>query len=694
MDNNAMSGVTGNVVQAATIVGGVHIHATDEARSVPRQLPALARGFTGREPLLATIDEAMGNTPPDTVPVVVLSGMGGVGKTALAVSWASAAAERFPGGQLYVDLRGYGPDEPLPPGEVLGGFLRALGMAPEWMPTDTGQRASTFRSLVAGRQVLVLLDNARDAEQVRPLLPGPGSSVIVTSRSPLTGLVVTQGATPVPVDVLGTEEALALLRTLLGPQGEEEPHTVATLARHCTHLPLALRVVAGLVRSVPARPLAEVAATLIDEHRRLDSLDVGDPRTAVRTVFSWSYHRLPAHQARMFRLLGRVPGATAPKQALAALAGVSLAVADRLLEALAEAQLVTATANHRIGMHDLLRLYASELVERDDGDERFEATTRLFDHYLHGTDQADRLLTPNRFRIPLEGLPREVPSFPDQDAALAWMVAEQEVLTGLLQLEDYRLDVRSWQLAYTMRGYFFLTKDWDAWIRTHELALTATVRLKDRKAEASTRNNLSMALLERGSVEAAERHCWAALQIFDDLGDLRGAGNALGNCAWVLHRRGDHEGALEQVTRALGNYHRCGARTNAGITLRSIAIFETALGRYEIAIRHIHEAMAIFEERSSLLNMAMALNCLGETHHQSGDLRAADQAHEEAITLARAQGSAFEEARAHHGRARVAVLFGDHEQAVTEFEAALELFTRLSAFEGEEVAAELTRLRP
>ncbi|WP_439656129.1 ATP-binding protein [Lentzea sp. HUAS TT2] len=691
MQSNEVANASGTVVQAGTIRGDIHVHSAP-VTPVPRQLPALPRGFTGRGQVIAAIDDATADASPDTVPVVVLSGMGGVGKTATAVAWARAAAERFPGGQLYVDLRGHGPEELVSPGEALAGFLRALGVAPERTPLDTGERAATFRSLVAGRGVLVVLDNAQDAEQIRPLLPGPGSAVVVTSRRPLNGLVVEQGAVPVPVDLLSEEESLALLRTLVGRRVEEDPSAAAELVRLCARLPLALRVVAGRAQLMPGRPLTELVDTLADTHNRLDSLDVGDPRTAVRTVFSWSYERLPADQARVFRLLGLVPGATTSRRAVTALAALPAASAERALTALTEAQLVTESADRRIGMHDLLRVYATELVEQDDPDTRSDAGARLFDHYLHAAEQADRLLTPNRFRIPLDGRPRETPDLPDRAAALRWLTAEQDVLTGLCQLPDVRLDTRRWQLAYTLRGFFFLTKNWEAWVRTHELALYATERLGDRAAEASTRNNLGAALLERGTPAEAEHHYQVALRIFEELGDLRGAGNARGNLAWVLHDRGDHAGALEQLELALEHYRRCNARTNAGITLRGMAIFEAALGRYEEATTHLYEAMEIFEERSSVLNMVMALNSLGEVRTASGDPRAADEAYERAITLARSQGSTFETARAHRGRGKAAVLLDERDRAMVELRAAFELFTELSAPETAEVAAELAAL--
>ncbi|HEX6340542.1 ATP-binding protein [Umezawaea sp.] len=679
MTSNSMSGVSGNLVQAGAIAGGVHFHAPSEVTRTPRQLPAPPRGFGGRDALLAAVDRAVFDAPAGTVPVVVLTGMGGVGKTALAVSWAHRAADRFPDGQFHVDLHGFGAEQPSDAGEVLGSFLRALGVEPENLPVGTEERAALFRSRLSERRVVVVLDNARDEEQVRPLVPGAGSCVLVTSRANLTGLVVDHGAVPLAVDVLAEAEALDLLATLVGDRVRDEPEAAAECVRHCAGLPLALRVVAGYASYQPDVPLADLVAALADERSRLDALDSGDPRTAVRTVFSWSYRRLPPDAARLFRLLGLVPGADVGRAAVAALADVPVRGVNRLLAVLFQAQVAVDAGRGRVGMHDLLRVYAAELAEEGDREERRTALVRLFDHHLHGAAQADVLLSPRRFRVALDGSSTPVEGLDSRESALDWMTAEHEVLAALFQVGGPELDARRWQLAYTMRGYFFLTKDWDTWVRTHRTALAATQRLGDLAAEASTRNNLGLALLERGDPEAAGPHYLRAQEIFEQVGDLRGAGNAMGNYAWILHGRADHEGALEWATRALANYERCGARTNAGITLRGIAIFEAALGRFPEAVNHLHDAMAVFEERSSPLDQLMAHNSLGEVHCQAGNPTAAAAAHHNALARAVEQGSRFERARAHRGLARAAQQSGDHDQAKTELRTAADLFTALNA---------------
>ncbi|MET8758811.1 tetratricopeptide repeat protein [Lentzea sp. NPDC004782] len=692
MTHNVVSGTaSGVVMQAGTITGDVHLHAPPGGHSVvPRQLPPVPRGFTGREDVLAALDAAVNDVAgarPGTAPLVVVSGMGGVGKTTVAVCWAHRVMGDFPDGQLYVDLSGYGVGAPVAPGEALGAFLRALGAPAETVPAEVAERTAMFRSMVSGRRMLLLLDNARSEDQVRPLLPGTGScAVVITSRANLTGLVVDHGAEQLRLDVFSEQEALEALHTLIGPRLRTEQEAAVDLARRCAYLPLALRIASGLVLNAPDASVAELVEELSDEHARLDVLDTGDdPRTAVRSVFSWSYRQLPADAARLFRLLGLVPGREFDRRAVAALLDVPVTAASRTIGVLARARLVRERSQGRVEMHDLLRVYAAELVrQEDDEEERGPATKRYFDHHLHTADLADRLLTPHRFRVDLQGEPRHTHNFGTRDEALAWLNAGRDTFLGLLRADDHELDARRWQLAYTLRGYFFLTKDWDAWVGTHELALTATQRLGDRRAEALTHNNLGMALLERGDGTGAESHYVRARELFEEIGDVRGVSNALGNEAWVLYHRGDHAGALDVAARALANYRQLQAHVNVGITLRGMAIFAAALGRFAESREHLAEAMELFTRTGADLDVVMALNCLGEVHEQAGEPQHSAHAHRQAAALAEGLGSTFELARAHAGLGRAALAVGDIVLARQEMLRARDLYTRLGAPEAEE----------
>ncbi|HEX7307364.1 tetratricopeptide repeat protein [Lentzea sp.] len=693
MTHNVMSGTSsGVVVQAGTIEGDVHLHAAPGEHSVvPRQLPPVPRGFTGRADALAALDsflEDAAGAPTGVSSLVVVSGMGGVGKTTVSVCWAHRVVEDFPDGQLYVDLSGYGVGAPVTAGEALAAFLRALGVPAEMIPSEVGERTAVFRSLVSGRRLLLLLDNARSEDQVRPLLPGTGScAVVITSRANLTGLVVDQGAEQVRLDVFSEQEALQALHTLIGPRLGSEPETAVELARLCAYLPLALRIASGLVLSSPDVTVAELVEELNDEHARLDVLDTGDdPRTAVRSVFSWSYRQLPAEAARLFRLLGLVPGREFDKRAVAALLDVPATAASRTVGVLARARLVRERGQGRIEVHDLLRVYAAELVREEDGDAaRREAMTRYFDHHLHTAELADRQLTPHRFRVGLDGIPRHVHNFGSREEALVWLHAGRDTFVELLRIDESELDGRRWQLAYTLRGFFFLTKDWDAWVGTHELALVAARRLGDLRAEALTHNNLGMALLERGDAEGAEPHYVSARELFEEIGDLRGVSNALGNEAWVLHRRGKHTEALEIAALALANYRQVEAHVNAGITLRGMAVFAIPLGRFEDAKTYVAEAMELFSAADAELDVVMALNVLGEVHNAAGDPQQADQVHRQALASAVRQGSTYELARAHAGLGRAAAALGNASAARQEMRQAHELYTRLGATEAEEV---------
>jgi len=410
---------------------------TDHRRTaVP---PAAARPGTGslagvpapdEDRLLAQVDQPDGTGAGPPVVISAVSGTAGVGKTALAVRWARLVRRRFPDGQLYVNLRGYDADRPVSAADALAGFLRALGVAGPDIPIDMDERAAAYRTLLDGRRMLVVLDNAATVEQVRPLLPGsPSCLVVVTSRDSLAGLVAGHGARRLDLDLLAPDDAVALLRRLIGGRVEAEPEAAATLAGQCARLPLALRVAAELAAARPAATLAQLVDELADQKRRLDLLDAGgDARTAVRSVFSWSYQHLPAAAARTFRLLGLFPGLAVDLDtyAAAALTDSGLSEAQQLLNMLARAHLIHATDSARYGMHDLLHAYATQLATAEDGrQERRAALTRLFDYYLATAAAAMDTLLPvavsRRSRMPAPAMP--IPPVEEPSAA-------PEVVTG------------------------------------------------------------------------------------------------------------------------------------------------------------------------------------------------------------------------------------------------------------------------
>lgn len=392
---------------------------------VPQELPGTVRQFVGRDGELAALSGLMDRAAaaaPGAVVISAVGGTAGVGKTALAVHWAHQVAERFPDGQLYVNLRGYDPDQPMSAADALAGFLRSLGVPGQDIPSEMEQRTVRYRSLLAGRQMLIVLDNAREAEQVRPLLPGTvGCVTLVTSRDSLAGLVARDGAFRVELGLLPLAEAVGLLHALIGDRATADPGATEALAEACSRLPLALRVAAELAIARPGIPLAELVAELAGMRPRLELLDAGgDQNTSVRTVFSWSYQHLEADTARAFSLIGMHPGHDFDRYALAALTGSTAERADQIAGALVQAHLIELTGQGRFGMHDLLRGYARELgVGHGEAEER-AALTRLFDYYLHTAATAMNALYPaesNR-RPRISSVAAPVP--PVGNAVAAW----------------------------------------------------------------------------------------------------------------------------------------------------------------------------------------------------------------------------------------------------------------------------------
>jgi DNA-binding SARP family transcriptional activator len=404
---------------------------------VPRELPGPVAQFMGRAAELANLAgmlERASVQRPGTLVISAITGMAGVGKTALALQWAHRMADRFPDGQLHVNLRGYDPGQPISAADALAGFLRSLGVAEPDIPAGTGERAARYRSLVAGRRMLIMIDNARDVEQVRPLLPGsPSCAAVVTSRDALAGLVARDGAARLELGLLPPAEAVGLLRALIGERVEAEPEATRTLAGYCARLPLALRVAAERAAAAPAISLADLTSELADQQERLDLLDAaGDQLTAVRAVFSWSVRHLDDEAARAFRLLGLHPGADFDAYAAAALTDTPLRQARWLLHRLARAHLIQAAGTGRYGLHDLLRAYAADQAAiRDSEQEQGMALTRLFDHYLATAAVAAGALFPADPDQPAVPQPAGlVPPITSPATALAWLDAQGPTLVA------------------------------------------------------------------------------------------------------------------------------------------------------------------------------------------------------------------------------------------------------------------------
>jgi len=462
---------------------------------VPRQLPPAITHFVGRADELEDLSRLLVRAPrADAVVISAIGGTAGVGKTALAIQWAHKVRHRFSDGDLYVDLRGYGPGVPLEPGAALTGFLHALGVDGAEVRQELAERAAQFRTLMHGRRRLIVLDNARSEQQVRPLLPGsPSCLVLVTSRSTLPGLIARDGACRVDLGFLPPAESIELLRALIGHRVDAELAAAEDLANRCARLPLALRIVAELAITRPTTTLAGLVAELADVRHRLDSLNAGgDPHTAVRDVFSWSYNCLPPPAAGAFRLLGCHPGRTFDVWTVAALAQAPASAARDLIDVLLRAHLIDLRAEDRYAMHDLLRDYAAELALLVDSEnDRRAALTRLFNQYRASSCAAMDLVAPhdkNRRPQDLE-VPVETPQFSDQAPALAWLETERPNLVSSIEYAAIKPTVEGWhdyvlQMSAILYRYFETRAYDDDAFAVHYHALHLCEDSSDRSARA------------------------------------------------------------------------------------------------------------------------------------------------------------------------------------------------------------------
>ncbi|MEU9255407.1 BTAD domain-containing putative transcriptional regulator [Streptomyces sp. NPDC048270] len=566
----------------------------------PDLLPRAPRGFHGRAAELRGLSRAA----VGEAPVCLVIGPAGVGKTALVLHWAHQIRAGFPDGRLYADLRGFGDTGEPALVEVLREFLLALGVASHRIPESANGAAALFRSLVADRELLVVLDNARDSEQVRPLLPGGRRCVtVVTSRHRLTGLIVTDTARPVAVDVLGPQDGTMLLAGVLGTERvRAEPVAARVLAELCGGLPLALRVAAARMAQRPGLSLEAMAAELSDETRRLSLLDVED--TGVRAALHLTLQQLPSHVSRQFAHLGQHPGTHVDRYAAAALAGTDPAAAELCLEQLAVAHLVTEAAPGHWTLHDLVRLYARSL------DAGPNALKRVLDHYIATALAAMAAAEPGNeedISLPADHLPpAAVREFADRSAAVAWYAAERDDLTlAAAAAHTAGLHARTWRIVLTLWP-LIVWRVRDGWVPLLETALAAARADADRHGESRVLNVLGWVLIEEGRIAEAVTRLEAASALASRTGDVVAEANALIVLAMAQAELGDPTDAARGCERAVELARKVGNQTTERLAMQHLARHRVDAGEWRAALDAATEALA-FGDRSGTADVPRIL---------------------------------------------------------------------------------------
>jgi DNA-binding SARP family transcriptional activator len=619
----------------------------------PAQLPPVLATFAGRKAELASLDALLAHaagTGSGTVVISAVSGTAGVGKTTLAVQWAHRIAGRFPDGQLYVNLRGFGPDKtPVDPAGPMRGFLDALGVPAARIPPSLAGQTALYRSLLRSRRVLVVLDNVRDAAQARPLLPGsPGCLAIVTSRDQLIGLAATEGAAPLALDLLTAAEAHELLGRRLGEARlASDPDAADEIIQRCARLPLALAIVAARAACRPSFRLADIAAELREAKAVLDPLEGDELASGVRAVFSWSYRALPADAARLFRLLGLQPGPDIAIAAAASLAAIPPQQARPLLAKLARAHLLTEYAPGRYGLHDLLRAYAAELAHAHDSPgARDAAVGRLLDHYLHTAHHAAMLIEP--YYDPLALAPAELGAVVDQlttaAGAQGWFDAEHGALLAAVQLAvGAGFGARAWQLVWSLSDFLLRRGVWHEQARICEAGLETARCAGDVTGQAHCLHRLAVGYTRSGRFHDAGSLLQQALQLFETMGDQVGQAYVHGMLGLLAGRQQQTASALDHFMRTLALYQAADHPAQA-MVLNDIGYTHALLGNYRQGIAFCEQALAVIRELGAANWENAVWDSLGYVHHQLGDHQRAISCYQRSLDLSRELADRWNEA--------------------------------------------------
>ncbi|MEU4744273.1 BTAD domain-containing putative transcriptional regulator [Actinosynnema sp. NPDC023658] len=654
----------------------------------PAQLPREHRGFVGREVELSDLDASL-NGQDSAIGLLV--GPAGVGKTALALRWAHGVAADFPDGQLFVNLRGFDETEPLDPRTALVGFLRALGLTDSQIAVDLEDQAAQYRSLLAGRRVLVFLDNARSAEQVRPLLPGsPRCLVLVTSRHRLDDLVVTEGASSLHVPTLPEESAEHLLVALLGRQRtEQEPEAVAELVELCDRLPLALRIAGARLASRPRWTIQSLVDELRDEQGRLSALSLPEAGRGVHAALAVSYRELPEGAARLLRRLGLHPGTDLDSYAAAALLDINVVSARTHLRTLAYANLLHESTPDRYSRHDLVRLFTHHLAATESGVDNQVATNRLLDYYLHVADRARAHLSDHvRPFGPPEHRPASFPELSSHAAALDWFTLEEANLGLALDIAlNGGQRERTWQLALCLDAFHFRRGNRLDRLALCRIGLAATRELGDRHAEATFLLRLGSTLADLGRIEEAVRACRRAASLAD--GDRHLELAALANLGYCLMADDQLDRAQETILEALEVAREVGDNRSQASIQNNLANVLLRKHQPEEALRHAREALGLFPSAPSKAHTA-TLHTVGAASQQLGRADEALESYRAGLALAARLGDRYQEALCHRAIGDVLEQSEGTAAARPHWQAALDLYRDLRLPDADDLAAKLT----
>jgi tetratricopeptide (TPR) repeat protein len=688
---NDISGtIYGPSIQVRDIHGNVEVHQPVSSSPPPSQLPPPVQ-LTGRAKDLAAMDSARASR------VIVITGPPGIGKTALAVNWGHSVRAEFSDGVLYDDLHGHAPDGPAAPSDVLGRFLRGLGVAPQQVPAELAELTAMYRSTTVGRKMLVVLDDALTAAEVVPLLPpSPESVAVRTSRWRLGGLAA-RGARIISLDGLEPDAALELLsRTLGDDRAQAEPDAARQLVHLCARLPLAVCVAGARLAARPRWPVSELVQALAQEQRRLAALAMEDDM-AVRPALDLSYRSLETEAARMYRMVGMYPGTRFDSGVAAAAASVTVVEAKRLLGVLTDANLLDDAEGGKYRFHDLTRLHAREMAESDEPETAREiATRRILDWFLATVINAGQSVTPYRDDQPrdVRHWPAEPTQFTDSGSALEWLDRElPDVMAAARFAVAQGLPAMAWQLADAMWPFFLYRGHYTERLVFDQLGLDAARVAGDSLGEAKMLNRMGLVVLDLGRFDEADRYFRQALSVWRQMGNDYRIASSLRRLGLVAVARGSHDEAIESFRRALDAYRALGARRQIALTLSDLGAALTDANSAAEAITHLREAGSLLAAIPDPYNEARAITRLGRAHEQEGERAAATDHMRRALRIMRDIGSSRGEAEVLVSLGGLAERADRPDEACQRYADAQRILAKLGSPQAAQVGERLSRLR-